>query len=248
MPPAIPEPITPSPSRPVARAVMLQRWNDISWLHWSYPPAVVEALLPAGLQVDTFEGQAWVGLVPFRMTRVRPPFLPPLPWVGTFPEINVRTYVVTPDGRRAVWFWSLEATRSPAVVTARIAFGLPYYWAGAGIERSGDRVHYWSKRRWPHGPASTAITVEAGEALDPADTTDLEHFLTARFGLVAQRRGGLYHGAVEHPAWSLRRAGVLRLDDGLLAAAGLPDPEGDPLVHSADGVPVRISRLEPLRA
>ncbi len=241
------EPITRSPLRPVERAVMLQHWNDITWLHWAYPPTVVQSLLPASLRVDTFGGAAWVGLVPFRMTRLRPPFLPPVPWMTTFPEINVRTYVIAPDGRRAVWFWSLDASRGLAVATARLAFGLPYYWAGSGIERSGDQIHYWSRRRWPHGPASTSITVEAGEPLERAEVTDLEHFLTARFGLVTQRRRGLYHGAVEHPPWPLRRGRLLSLEDDLLVASGLPAPAGDPLVHHADGVPVRIGRLEPIR-
>ena len=94
------EPIVPAPPRPVSRPVMLQRWNDITWLHWPYRPEVVQAALPPGVRLDTFDGQAWVGLVPFAMTRLRPPGLPPVPWVTTFPEINVRTYVVTPDGRR----------------------------------------------------------------------------------------------------------------------------------------------------
>lgn len=97
-----PEPITPTSVLPVRRARLLQHWNDITWLHWAHDPDRVQALLPPQVRVDTFAGQAWVGLVPFRMTRLRPPRLPAVPWLTTFAEVNVRTYVLTPDGRRAV--------------------------------------------------------------------------------------------------------------------------------------------------
>lgn len=240
------DPIAPTAARPVRRARLLQHWNDITWLHWPYPPELVQVLLPSALRVDTFEGRAWVGLVPFRMTSLRPPGLPPLPWLSTFAEINVRTYVVTPDGRRAVWFFSLEVPRSAAVVVARLGFGLPYCWADATIERAGDRISYQSTRRWPADGTRTRIDVEAGASVAPDATIDLEHFLTARFGLATQRRGRLLHGAVDHPAWPLRRGRLLDLDDHLVTAAGLPAPYGEPLVHVADGVPVRVGRLEPL--
>jgi uncharacterized protein YqjF (DUF2071 family) len=238
------EAITEETPRPVGRAVMLQEWNAITWLHWAYRPETVQALLPDALRVDTVDGRAWVGLVPFRMTRLRPPFLPPVPWVTTFPEINVRTYVVGPDGRRAVWFWSLDAPRAPAIAFARLAFGLPYCWAGARIDQAPDRVRYRSRRRWPDRRASTDIDIAVGPPVPAPDITELEHFLTARFGLFTVSRGRLRHGPVEHPAWPLRRAEVRRLDDSLVTAAGLPPPTGAPLVHHAAGVPVRIGPLE----
>ncbi|MEL7206645.1 MAG: DUF2071 domain-containing protein, partial [Actinomycetota bacterium] len=170
--------ITPSPTASVRRPVMLQDWNDITWLHWAYDPAVVQENLPPGLRVDTFDGRAWVGLVPFRMTRLRPPHLPPVPWLTTFPEINVRTYVLAPDGRRCVWFWSLDAPRAPAIAVARTAFGLPYCWARASIDVVGDRVTYRSMRRWPRPASSTRVEVDVGDPIAPSDVTDLEHFLT----------------------------------------------------------------------
>ena len=243
--PAI-EPITAETPRPVERAVMLQSWNDITWLHWPYDPEVVQAALPDGLRLDTHDGRAWVGLVPFAMTRLRPPGLPPVPWLTTFPEINVRTYVVAPDGRRAVWFWSLDAPRGPAIAVARTLFGLPYYWAAARIEREGDRVRYVSDRRRPHERASTDIDVQVGEAVAADEVTELEHFLTARFGLVTVRRGRHLFGPVDHPRWPLRRAELIGLDDELVVAAGLPRPVGPPLVHHASSVPVRIGGLERL--
>jgi uncharacterized protein YqjF (DUF2071 family) len=240
------EPITHGPTRRVERAVMLQHWNDITWLHWSYDPDVVQAALPSGIRLDTHDDRAWVGLVPFRMTRLRLPGLPPVPWLTTFSEINVRTYVVAPDGRRAVWFFSLDAPRAPAIALARTAFSLPYCWAGARIERAGDRVTYRSHRRWPRPAASTFVDIEAGESVSADHVTELEHFLTARFGLLTHRQGRTAHGPVDHPAWPLRRATLIDLDDQLVVAAGLPEPSGPPLVHFADGVPVRVGRPEPL--
>ena len=243
---AVAEPVTAASPRPVRHPVMVQHWNDITWLHWPQDPDRVQALLPPEVRVDTFAGQAWVGLVPFRMTRLRPPGLPAVPWLTTFPEINVRTYVVAPDGRRAVWFWSLDAPRAPAIAVARLAFGLPYFWADAAVERHGDRLDYRAARRRPHAPAATRIAVTAGEPVTAEATTDLEHFLTARFGLLTVRRGRLFYGAVDHPPWPLRRGRLLDLEDGLVAAAGLPAPVDEPLVHVADGVPVRVGRLRPV--
>lgn len=236
------ESIAPEPWRSVARPVMFQHWNDITWLHWRYSADVVQALLPAGVRVDTIDGSAWVGLVPFRMTRLRPPGLPSVPWLTTFPEINVRTYVVAPDGRRAVWFFSLDAPRAPAIAVARLAFGLPYCWAHARIERAGRRISYVSTRRWPRPRARTRMEVEIGEPVAPEDVSELEHFLTARFGLVSARDRRLSFGPVDHPRWPLRKADLVGLDDGLVRAAGLPPPVEPPLVHFADGVPVRIGR------
>lgn len=240
------EPVTAASPRPVRRPIMLQAWNDITWLHWAHDPEQVQALLPPQVRVDTHAGQAWVGLVPFRMTRLRPPGLPAVPWLTTFAEVNVRTYVLAPDGRRAVWFWSLDAPRAPAIAVARLAFGLPYCWADATVDRHGDRLHYRVDRRRPHAPATTRITVEAAEPVPAAATTELEHFLTARFGLLTLRRSRLLHGPVDHPPWPLRRGRLLDLDDGLVAAAGLPTPVDPPLVHVADGVPVRVGRLQPV--
>ena len=110
----------------VRRPVMMQGWKNLTFVHWSYHPAVVQRRLPPGLAVDTFEGRAWVGLVAFHMEDIRLPLLPALPYLGTFPETNVRTYVRGPDGRPGVWFDSLDITRLIPVLVALGTYRLPY--------------------------------------------------------------------------------------------------------------------------
>src|SRR5215213_6631443 len=139
-----------APTTPrVARPVMRHRWTRMSFLHWSYPPGVVRGLLPPGLDVQTYDGRAWVGLLPFLMRGVRPPGVPSLPWISTLPETNVRTYVRGPDGQSAIWFFSLDAARLPAGLAARATYRLPYFWADMAVEEDGRCVRYRSRRRWP---------------------------------------------------------------------------------------------------
>ena len=185
-------------------------------MHWPYDPSEVQALLPDGLEVDAFDDgagpRAWVSLVPFRMRRAGPAFLPPLPWVSTFAETNVRTYVVDSAGNRAVWFLSLDAARLPIVAFARWTIGFPYVWSTMAIDRTGDRWTYETTRRqWPRSPAaSTRLVVDAGPTVEP---TPLDVFLTARWGTVAEWRGQLRHHPVDHPPWTLRTATIVELDD-----------------------------------
>jgi uncharacterized protein YqjF (DUF2071 family) len=242
----------------VRRPVMLQHWRRLTFLHWRYPPAAVQALLPAGLQVETFDGAAWVGLVPFLMDGVRPPGVPPLPWASRFPETNVRTYALGPDGRSAIWFLSLDAARLGAVLAARAGYALPYFWSRMSVGPPGptgpgggvvDRLVYRSRRRWP-GPAGARCDagVELGAPFEAGELGPLDHFLTARYRLWTVIAGRLAAAAAEHPPWLLRRARLLHLDQDLLQAAGLPAPEGVPVVHAADGVRVRIGAWHRLAA
>lgn len=222
---------------------MLQHWRWLTFLHWRYPAAAVAPLLPRGLAVETFDGAAWVGLVPFLMDDVRAPGLPALPWLSRFPETNVRTYVRGPDGRAGIWFLSLDAGRLPAVVTGRATYGLPYFWSSMSVRRAGADLTYRARRRWPGsgGPRGDA-QVTLGELWDTTQLTPLDHFLTARYRLYATLVGRLVVAEAEHPDWTLRRAEVRHLRQDLLAAAGLPSPDHAPVVHAADGVRVRIGR------
>src|SRR4051812_46149326 len=119
------EPLSAVPQEPVRRPVMRQRWENLTFLHWRYRVADVRPLLPAGLEPDVYDGEAWVGLVPFRVRGLTLPKAPAVPWLSTFPETNVRTYVIDRTGRRGVWFFSLDAARLPAVAGARLLYGLP---------------------------------------------------------------------------------------------------------------------------
>lgn len=229
------------PRNPVSRAVLLQRWETLTFLHWSYPPEVVASMLPEGLEVDTFDHRAWVGLVPFRMVRVRPPGVPVPPWITTFPETNVRTYVRGPDGGVGVWFASLEITRLLGVAVARTAFRVPYTWASMDLVASRDEVIYRSRRRLPP-PAGVGCDIRIRPA-GPAHHSELVDFLVNRWrAYTADRHGRVSYAPVAHEPWDLFDAQVVSLSDSLVRAAGLPDPVGSPLAHYSPGVTARIGR------
>jgi uncharacterized protein YqjF (DUF2071 family) len=219
---------------------MRQRWQTLTFLHWSYEPQAVQRLLPPGLTVEPFEGRAYVGLIPFRM-QVGLPGLPAPPWAGRFAETNVRTYVTDHTGRRGIWFFSLEAARLGAVVTARTTYRLPYFWSRMTVSREGTRVTYESSRRWP-GPQGTRsrVAIDVGPALTQAELTERDHFLTARWTLFSAASGTVRRADAEHAPWPLRRVQVRAVRDELLGAAGLPAPTLEPLAHFSDGVEVRI--------
>ena len=238
---------SPTAPWPVRWPVMYQTWSWITFLHWSYPPAVVQRLLPGSLEVQTFQGRAWVGLTPFFLQDLRTPISPALPWFTSFPETNVRTYVHGPDGREGLWFFSLDAARLEPVLAARSTYALPYMWSRMAVERDGSTVRYRSHRRWPGSlPAVSRITVAVGEPLEPQALGEFDHYLTARWQLYTTFGPLLARSNVEHERWPLFRANVRDLEQSLLAAAGLPAPNGDPVVHWSPGVRTRISALRPL--
>jgi uncharacterized protein YqjF (DUF2071 family) len=219
--------------RPV---ILTQRWAEIVWAHWRVPVAEVRALLPRSLDVDVFDGSAWVGLVPFEMQDLRlAPAGHRLPGLGStrsFSEVNVRTYVTGPEGP-GVWFHTLDATSRLAVVVARGAWALPYRSARIASETTLT-ARSWDVRR-PDGTHG-ALGVSLGGRLE---TGDLEDFLTARFRLYAPLgRRRLLTAPVRHPDWRLRAATIETLDDGLVCAAGY-GPHGAP-DHVVAGEPVEV--------
>jgi uncharacterized protein len=225
--------------QPVRFPFMFQSWCELTFLHWRYPVEVVQQLVPRPLRVESFEGSAWVGVTPFVVRNLRPPLLPALPWISTFPETNCRTYVQGPDGGSGVWFFSLDAARAPAVAGARFAYGLPYAWARMSVKRSGAQLLYRSSRIWPCSRGHTCIKVREGNRIT---SQDLEIFLTARFRLYSFVRGVLSYTDVEHPPWPLESAQLISAEQTLTVTAGLPQPAGTPIVHFSPGVRVRIAR------
>ena len=237
--------------RPDRRPVMYQEWQHLLFLHWDVPAEPLRALIPPGLELDTFDGRAFVGLVPFTMRGVRPRGLPGVPCLSNFHETNVRTYVHR-DGRDpGVWFFSLDAANPVAVAIARARFGLPYHHARMCVEvepRGGDgpALTYVSERhRSARRPAHSEVRARVIGQVQPAEAGSLEFFLAERYLLYSTLGGRLRRGQVHHTPYPLRRAEVDTLDETLLAAAGIDRPDSDPLVHYASGVRVEVFGLTP---
>ncbi|MDF6060868.1 DUF2071 domain-containing protein [Streptomyces sp. NPDC053741] len=240
--PRTPQPVTPDPPYPAMNPLMTQSWLDLAFLHWAADPADVAPLLPEGTVPDTLDGVTYVGLVAFRMHRIGWFRLPGIPYLGTFPETNVRLYSRDAHGRRGVVFRSLDASRLIPVAVARIAFRLPYVWSRMTVRRDADTFTYTSSRRLP-GPrgAHSRIVLRVGARIEAP--SELEHFLTARWGMHSTLRGRTMYLPNAHPRWPLHRARLLECDESLVTAAGLPAPVGEPAsVLYSPGVPVRFGR------
>ena len=231
----------------VQRPLLRMRWEALTYLHWDLDPEVVAARLPPGLEPDLYDERAYVGLIPFRMARIGVgPAGVPLPH-GRFPETNVRTYVVGPDGVRGVFFHSLDVTRLAPAVVARATYRLPYCWSRMGIGRRGAQVAYRAWRRWPGpGHARSHVIVEVGAPLTATERTELDDFLSARWSLYEALPGGsIVRARVDHSPWLLRSARLVHLADDLVAAAGYP-PSLAPPSHVRYGGDVEV-RVGPPR-
>jgi uncharacterized protein YqjF (DUF2071 family) len=227
--------------------VQRQDWRDLLFLHWEVPASVLRPRVPPELDIDTFEGRAFVGLVPFTMTGVRPVWAPPLPLLSSFHEVNVRTYVHRGGRDPGVWFLSLDASSRVAVAVARTRWSLPYHFARMSLVREeGGWVRYASERRWPGPrPARCALRYAPQGVVTPAIAGSLDHFLVERYLLYARRGERLLRGKVRHAAYPLQAGLVQGLEEDLLSANGLPRPADPPLAHYARGVAVEVFPLSP---
>ena len=231
--------------KPSGRVVMRQDWRDLLFLHWRVSPEAVQKLLPPGLRVDTFDGEAFLGLVPFTMRNVRPVWFPAVPWLSHFHECNVRTYVVSEkDNVLGVWFFSLDAANPVAVALARGIWKLPYFRADIKLTRGQNgAIDYVCHRTGPEPlPADCLISYTPTGTIKPAVTGTLEHFLAERYVLYAYANEKLLRGRVHHCPYPLQTARVETLNDTLMQSAGfagLPD-KSPPLVHYAAGVDVQV--------
>jgi hypothetical protein len=206
-------------------------------------------VVPPQLELDLFEEKAYVGIFPFVVHRLRPPFLPPIPWISTFPETNLRTYVRARDGSCGVWFFSLDADRLIDVVAARSVYGLPYrsvyglpyMWSAMRRQAMGKARRYEHVRRWPGPPAHSKVVVETGALIPAEEATELDLFLLARWRLYTLIRNRVHYVQVEHEPWPLHRARLLELDQSLFRAAGLPQPSGEPHLLYSPGVNARVT-------
>jgi uncharacterized protein len=245
------EPVSPDPPELTGPVLMNQGWQDLAFLHWAVDPAVVAHRMPAGVRPDTFDGATYVGLIPFRMVGAGIARGPGVPWLGSFLETNVRLYSVDDTGRRGIVFLSLDADRAAVVVGARAAFGLPYRWSRMRYRVDGDAHSYDVRLRRRGRPTESHVVVRAGAR---RRSSELDEFLTARWGLHVRRWGRTSYVPNRHESWPLHDAEVLALDDGLVASAGLPGlteraPDHvafSPGVHTQFGLPRDATRPRPL--
>ncbi len=227
---------------PTRAPAVQMTWANIAFAHWRVPMETMRRLVPAALEVDTHDGDAWVGLIPFEMQDCDFRGVPSLPGLGTFLECNVRTYV-RHRGIPGVWFFSLDAASRIAVIGGRLAWGLNYRLATFEWERVSESIRYGLARR--RGDGEGRLDWTPGPPIPRPEPGSLEHFLVERYHLYSQRRGRLIRGRVDHPPWQLREARIDSVDTGLLAAEGI-QVEGDPIAFCSDGV--RVAGFSPVDA
>jgi uncharacterized protein YqjF (DUF2071 family) len=216
------------------------RWLDLLFAHWPLSPSAVGGLIPSGLELDTFDGQAWLGIVPFTMDDVAPRGLPAVPRLSRFPELNVRTYV-RHRGRPGVYFLSLDAASRLTVEGARVVFRLPYFRADMASVPTGDAIAYRSRRTDRRGPPATfTARYRATGPAAPAAPGSLEDWLTRRMRLFSvDGRGRILQTEIDHPDWRLRPAEAELIDNTMAAAHGLALPDTPPHLLMADRLDVR---------
>jgi uncharacterized protein YqjF (DUF2071 family) len=211
--------------------LMTQSWHNLLFAHWPVDAALLRSRMPPGLPLDLYDGHAWIGVVPFRMTNVGPRLLPALPWVSEFAELNVRTYV-TVGGKPGVYFFSLDAESALAVAAARSLLHLPYFTAQMQVHCEARRVDYSSRRVGDGGPAELVARYEPTGPTFHAEPGTLDHFLTERYCLYnVDARFRAYRLEIHHPPWTLQRAEATFAVNTMTEAAGVRLPAISPVLH-----------------
>ena len=213
---------------PKAPWFLFMRWHDVLFLHWPVRPETLRPLIPRVLELDTFDGWCWIGVVPFRMSGVHPRYVP-IPM--DFPELNVRTYVKT-RRKAGVWFFSLDAANWLAVRAARW-LGMPYYDARMRVVSAGESIEYRSVREHKKSVAAEFHGCYAPTGpVYLAQPGTLDHWLTERYCLFsALKSDRVVFGEIHHPQWPLQPATVELRSSTMLQGAGIEPPNGKPLCH-----------------
>lgn len=235
--------------RPQGAADGRQTWQQLLFLHWPVPVESLRPLVPDELSIDTWEGQAYVGVVPFVMKNVAPWWWPSM-LAFSFLETNLRTYVHWQGRDPGVYFFSLDAASRLAVWAARVGWGLPYYYADMDIQSLHDRhEELWRYQMCRRSGNKPVLSVEytVGEALGPSQPDTFAYFLLERYLLYSVYRGKLWQGQVHHVPYPAYQATVHACREELVAAAGLPPTQGlPPIVHFSPGVDVEVFNIRPL--
>lgn len=229
--------------RPDGQPVMHQDWGKLLFMHWRIDESLLRPHIPKSLEIDTYGDSAWLAITPFTMWDIRgiPPYMPPIPGLDSMHELNVRTYVHY-NGVPGVWFFSLDANSSAAVLAARTFYHLPYH--TADIDMQGKRVIKYRLKRRDDPPAQFKAEWEVGEALPQSQPGSREFFLTERYLLYTEHRGTLYRARIFHEPWELYKAELRSFGSTMAEAAQLPQPKTQPILHYAEQVSVDIWMLE----
>src|SRR4051794_8105144 len=225
-------------ARPQGEPIMRQNWEDLLFLHWPVDPAMLRSLIPEPLELDTFDGKAWIGITPFRVTGLRLSALPELPGLNRFDELNVRTYVHY-KGMPGIRFLSLDASKLVAAFAARLFYALPYYAADIDFTKIGNDYQFTSKRTT--GPAAMFRSHwRKGVRLRDPDQDSLAFFLAERYCFFTVREARVEMTRVYHHPWILEEAVVLSWESGMLSSLGIPEAHHEPLAHFSSFLDVEI--------
>lgn len=206
-------------------------------MHWPVKPALLERFMPAGLPLDTFDGEAWLAVVPFTMVDVRPRGVPALPYLSAFHELNVRTYVT--DGETGgVWFFSLDAANVSAVLGARLGYGLPYQHASMQLVESGASNRYTSRRLWTKADVELRASYAPTGPAYRSSPGELDHWLTERYCLYARHLGRITRVDIEHEPWDLQPAEAEVERNTMTLPLGVSLPDVEPRLHYAERLSV----------
>ena len=213
---------------------MAMDWHDLLFIHWPVSANLLRPLIPRPLELETFDSTAWIGVIPFRMTGVRPRQVPARVWQAEFAELNVRTYVRYQD-KPGVWFFSLDAASRLAVRTARALYHLPYYYARMTVSESNGTIFYQSRRMHKGAlPAEFAANYRPTGTAVGAVQGSLAHWLTERYCLyAADRSGKLFRSDIHHLPWPLQPAEAEINTNAMTESLGINLPEVEPLLHFA---------------
>jgi uncharacterized protein YqjF (DUF2071 family) len=255
-------------SRPRGLPLMHQNWGKLLFMHWAIDAELLRPLIPSQLAIDTFDGSAWIGEIPFTMWGIRGSLLPPIPGTSAFHELNVRTYVHL-NGVPGVWFFSLDATNSLAVWGARTFYHLPYFNADMSLKQEGNTIEYSSRRTdsltygeffrsektsfleelspdrfhsFPLAELNTSWTI--GESLPHSSPGSIEFFLTERYCLYSLHLNQLYRSRILHGPWPLRTAKLNARQSTMIESLGIAEPQENPLLHYAERLAVDIWPLK----
>ncbi|MFL6230626.1 MAG: YqjF family protein [Pyrinomonadaceae bacterium] len=230
--------------RPDRLHIAQMNWGKLLFMHWRLPAETLRRAVPKQLSIDTYEGDAWIGVVPFTMWGMRASFLPAVPGFSEMHELNVRTYVHY-KGTPGVYFLSLDASSALAVMGARTFFLLRYFTAEMSLEQDGQKIVYHSRRTHDDAPAATFdATWKIGDALGESAPGSLEFFLTERYCFYTASHESVYQCRIHHAPWQLRAATISPFKSTMIESHDLPTPKGKPLLHYSEELTVDVWTLE----